>query len=256
MQPLFSAMTSIREAIVAAIKSLLKGKSFFQALLAFWAKPTFVKTQDGETRRGPSRRIADFLKEAETLLIDPNEGAGLKDFADKLKRQFREGLMSDPACMLPSYNHLLPTGFERGHYLTLDVGGSTLRVALVELRSRGDQGSESLIVSMESFKITPEIKKFDGVSFFAWMAARVRETTEKAAKLESAPDGPLPVSVAWSFPIEYALSFSLSFSLPHRHPLTLSPLSSRKHTHNHTSTRVQSPQSPTTLPPPYVARPT
>ncbi len=75
MQPLISAMSiNTREVFVAAIKSLLKGKSFIQALIAFWISPTSTKAQNAETGRSPLRSIADFLKEAESSLLGPNEG--------------------------------------------------------------------------------------------------------------------------------------------------------------------------------------
>lgn len=109
--------------------------------------------------------------------------------------------------MLPSYNHTLPGGDERGRYLSLDVGGSTLRVALVELRGQGEgvKGRESGIVCMESFPIGNAVMALEGVAFFDWMAARIVETLAKEK------EGPmweeqaiLPMSLAWSFPIEYA----------------------------------------------------
>ncbi|KAH8884699.1 actin-like ATPase domain-containing protein [Thozetella sp. PMI_491] len=202
MQPFVSAMTSIREVLVAAIKSLLRGKSFIQAFFAFWVSPALLKTQDVETRKVATRRIADFLKEAEGLLLDPTRADGLKQLSQKFKAQFRDGLMSNPACMLPSYNHQLPDGDERGQYLALDVGGSTLRVAMVELRSQGTQGRVSEIIRMQSFKIDPEIKKLEGMEFFGWMADKIVETTSTSVKSESGLNGPLPVGLAWSFPIE------------------------------------------------------
>lgn len=211
MQPLISAMTTLREVIVAALKSLLRGKSFFEAFLALWIDPATPKGQEVETENVPSATIEDFLKEAEQLFIPPSDGRRLKEFASKLKVQFREGLSSNPACMLPSYNHRLPNGYERGQYLVLDVGGSNLRVALVELRSRGARGSESGIIRMESFKIDTLVKSLEGMDFFDWVAGRISETLSKSEKKHShGPESPLPMGLAWSFPIEYAVS-------PHPH---------------------------------------
>ncbi|KAK0628907.1 hypothetical protein B0T17DRAFT_588888 [Bombardia bombarda] len=202
MRLLTSAMTSLREAVVAAIKSLLRGRSLIQAILAFWISPNTLKSQDVEPRKLLKKNIDDFLKEAETLLIGPIHGGGLRRFSERLKHQFREGLLSNPACMLPSYNSQLPSGHERGQYLALDVGGSTLRVALVELRGRGVQGDESVIVQMDSFKIDNSIRSLRGNAFFAWMAERIIQTVSKGSKQGQHAHQPLLMGLAWSFPIQ------------------------------------------------------
>jgi hexokinase len=106
-------------------------------------------------------------------------------------------------CMLPSYSHQLPRGTEVGRFVALDVGGSTLRVALVELCGRmSNIGEESRIVSMRNFHITPEIKALEGMAFFDWMAERILETLSAELDQHDGSDGPLPMSMAWSFPIE------------------------------------------------------
>ncbi|KAI0168970.1 hexokinase [Hypoxylon sp. FL1284] len=204
MQPLASAMTTFKKSLLAALRSFLRGRSFLQALLAFWISPKTMREQhmdvevDGK-RIYPSRTIEDFLREAEKLLLGPVEEDGLRRYSSELKAQFRERLHTHAECMLPSFNHLLPTGRERGQYLALDVGGSTLRVALVELRGREATGRESEIVRMVAFKITPEIKKLEGMSFFDWMAARIYEVIHK----DVSPDqDTIPLGLAWSFPVE------------------------------------------------------
>lgn len=200
-------MTALRDVFVAAIKSLLRGKSFLQTMLAFWISPPTVTGQDAKPpRKAAGRPAADFLKEAEVLLLGPIDGDGLRDFSAKLKAQFRRGLWSNPACMLPSYNHQLPTGQERGQFLALDVGGSTLRVALVELRGRGAKGSASNIVQFDSFKIDNEVRGLVGVAFFDWMATRILQTVAKGSKQGHSPEDPLLMGLAWSFPINQTSS--------------------------------------------------
>lgn len=203
-------MTSLRDVLLAAIKSLLRGKSFLQAILAFWINPATATAQDAKPKATApavsARTTADFLAEAELLLLDSARGAGLRDFATRLKRQFHQGLRSNPACMLPSYNHQVPNGRERGQFLALDVGGSTLRVALVELRGRDSKGEASSIVEINSFKIDHEIRGLRGPAFFDWMAARIVETVAKGSKQGHAPEDPLLVGLAWSFPIEQTSS--------------------------------------------------
>lgn len=220
-------MITLREVFLAAIKSLSRGKTFLQALLAFWISPALLKagsadpgssnpedrTPLGEPK--PRRSPHDFLKEAEGLFLDPVEGGdALERFALRLGAQFGEGLLRNPACMLPSYNHQLPNRSEHGRYLALDVGGSTLRIALVELRGSAGEGEgearrggeSSRILRLESFKIEREIKNLEGMAFFDWMARRIVDTVSKEAlDADHTPEKPLLMGLAWSFPIEYVV---------------------------------------------------
>lgn len=199
-------MASFRKTVLAAIvKSLLRGKSLIQAILAYWANPlAFHEGKTATIPPLPSKTIQDFLKEAETALLGPVSGDGLSRLSTGLKKQFLERLQSDLECMLPSYSHQLPTGNESGHYLALDVGGSTLRVALVELSGRDENGeAHSRIVSMRNFYIGKEVKDLVGIAFFDWMAARICDTISTGFESEHRPDQPLSMALAWSFPIEY-----------------------------------------------------
>ena len=192
----------MRKAILAAFKSFIRGRSFLQAIFAFWISPDALREQHhvgGGNGRLPSRSLDDFLREAEELLLGPVESDGLRRFSEALKAQFRERLHVCGENMLPSFNHLLPTGREKGQYLALDVGGSTLRVALVELRGREAGGRESEIVQIETFRITPEIKQYEGMAFFDWLAARIHEVLSRDGR---STEGCIPMGLAWSFPIE------------------------------------------------------
>ncbi|KAL2016870.1 hypothetical protein VTK56DRAFT_2904 [Thermocarpiscus australiensis] len=200
-------MTSVRDTLVAvlrSLKSLLQAKSFLQALLALWttSPATSATPKDG----GPTKVPADFLAEAERLLLDLNSPGALKRLSRELKRQFQAGLRSSPACMLPSYNSQLPTGHESGQYLALDVGGSTLRVALVELRGRGTSGCERRILRMDSFQIDSHVRNLRGTDFFDWMAEKIHRTIGQDSEKGHSPDRPLLMGLAWSFPIEQTSS--------------------------------------------------
>ncbi|KAK8069768.1 hexokinase-1 [Apiospora phragmitis] len=197
-------MTILRRAMLSALKTLVRGRSFLEALLAFWISPAVLKEHhvNGEPLQSRSRTIEDFLKEAEALLMGPLEGDRLNDFSSQLKLQFRERMQSRAECMLPSYNHLLPSGKETGQYLALDVGGSTLRVALVELRGREMPGRECSIVRIDTFKITPELKLLEGMAFFDWMAARIKDVLSEGDTQGRDPQSPILMGLAWSFPVE------------------------------------------------------
>lgn len=193
-------MTTFRKAFIAAIvKSLLRGKSLIQAILAYWTNPQELKGSRGS----PSKTLQEFLKEAEAALLGPVSGDGLQQLSAGLKNQFIERLQTDPQCMLPSYSHQLPTGSECGQYIALDVGGSTLRVAVVELRGReADADKQSEIVSMRNFRIGKDVKDLQGMAFFDWIAQRISETLEAGGHNDHSLEKPLSLALAWSFPIE------------------------------------------------------
>ncbi|EFX01343.1 hexokinase-like protein [Grosmannia clavigera kw1407] len=241
-------MTSLRGTLFAAIRSLVRGKSFLKVLLlrrteetpAIQAPedtaPTEVESPSASLSPSAStplstplssspsstpssaattipisqqinttRPVADFLSEAEELLLRPVESARLGLFSRQLKDQYRERLFASPACMLPSYNHQLPNGQEFGRYLCLDVGGSTLRVALIELHGQNRkelEEPESNILCIQTVKITPDVKRLEGMQFFDWVAFHIAETVSKVGGVKNAADEALPMGLAWSFPIE------------------------------------------------------
>ena len=119
----------------------------------------------------------------------------------KLQAELRQHMISSPQCMLPSFNYELPTGQERGTYLALEVGGSNLRLALVDLKGRSlGMGIQRTLC----FSIDTAIRQLKEYEFFDWMAERIGDIL----RVESEPsgytegNGPLPMGVAWSFPIE------------------------------------------------------
>ncbi|KAH6678858.1 hexokinase-1 [Plectosphaerella plurivora] len=219
-------MTTLRQSLLSAlVRQLLRGKSLIQAFLALWIVPTHsavsasapgsvsapagksvaVAVSVGPHSPGLRRSAEDFLREVELLVLAPLAADGLATLSTAVKAQFRDALKTKTECMLPSYNHQLPSGRETGRYLALDVGGSTLRVALVELHGtrKGASGPESEIVRIKAFPIGLDVKGLEGAAFFDWMAARIIEVlAEEKEGHRQESDGPLPMALSWSFPIE------------------------------------------------------
>ena len=117
-----------------------------------------------------------------------------------LRIQYKAKLRESDACMLPSYCHALPNGKETGTFISLDVGGSTLRIALIELHGR-DAQNPMVIKNMASFKIDEQIRRLPGTEFFDWMASNIQITLEETKDAWSSEET-LPLGLAWSFPIE------------------------------------------------------
>jgi hexokinase len=148
-------------------------------------------------------RMDDFLREIKRLFEGHLNGPSLLAMSSKLQEQFKPKLQSSNICMLPSYIHTLPSGRERGTYLALDVGGSTLRVAAVQLFGRKNGHGESMeILKMRSFRIDNSVKALKGHAFFDWMAEKIGEVLEDPIVKQAHGSGKIATGLAWSFPVE------------------------------------------------------
>jgi hexokinase len=148
-----------------------------------------------------------FLREVKQLFEAPLKLPNLLSMSARLQEQFKEKLQSSKICMLPSYNHTLPTGHERGTYLAVDLGGSNLRVALVELGGKpNEEGNCSTmhIVKMFTFRIDNIVRSLRGHDFFDWMAERIDEAIAEPEVKAAHGDDTFPMGISWSFPVEYA----------------------------------------------------
>lgn len=146
-----------------------------------------------------------FTREVCRLFTTSLSHATLLEMSKRLQLEFKPKLQAGTANMLPSFNHAMPTGDETGTFLSIDVGGSTLRVAIVTLSGRRSEqvGSPMEIASLQSWKIDDRVKSRKGKEFFDWMAARIEETLSKnGTKMGRDPNFPIDVGLAWSFPIE------------------------------------------------------
>ena len=148
--------------------------------------------------------MEDLLHEVQNLFEQQLRVESLLSISRKLQVELKERLDSSPQCMLPSHNYTLPSGEEKGTYLALEVGGSTLRVATVELSGRST-GPECLRVRrMECSPIDSNVRKLQGLSFFDWIAERIADmlVMDKEAYDHMLKVEPLHMGIAWAFPIE------------------------------------------------------
>jgi hypothetical protein len=160
--------------------------------------PTPVKMQSDYSMRG----MEDFMHEVSRLFEQPLQLQNLLSISNRLQSEFAEKLQASNISMLPSYTSTLPTGNEKGSYLALDVGGSTLRLALVELQGRNSKEGSMKIVKMFSHKIDNAVRGLKGREFFDWMADRIKELVSHPEVQRAHSDDIYDMGVAWSFPIE------------------------------------------------------
>ena len=149
------------------------------------------------------KSMEELLKNVQAAFGKQLRPEDLLTLSQKIQLEFKQHLIASPQCMLPSHNYVLPTGKENGTYLALEVGGSTLRVALVDLDGMG--GPQSLdIRGLENFPIPVNVRMLDGLEFFDWIAARTRDmlVTDQEAENHKPNPEPLHMGIAWAFPIE------------------------------------------------------
>ena len=158
----------------------------------------------------PWRSLDRLADEVEHTFSRHTRVDSLLSLSRKLQEEMKGRLQSCGQCMLPSHNYTLPTGQEEGTYVALDVGGSNLRVALVDLSGR-QRGSESVrLRRTHSTPIDRDIRALNGPMFFDWIAQRIRELVlvDKDVYEQMHGNGPLSMGMAWSFPIEYTFTAS------------------------------------------------
>lgn len=178
--------------VVSALETMILFPSLFRGFGRKRRKPFL----GAHWRR---RTLDDFAGEVESLFSTPLSTPNMVDMSEKIRAQFRNCLQDSPCNMLPSYTHALPSGSETGTYLALDVGGSTFRVALIELHGREQ---EMKIVRVASSYIDNSVKLLEGTKFFDWMANEIENMLKDVGTDYGRGEIALPIGLSWSFPIE------------------------------------------------------
>ncbi|KAH8599011.1 hypothetical protein B0O99DRAFT_650224 [Bisporella sp. PMI_857] len=204
MQPFIAAMTKVRQVFYSAfLRSLLRTRSWLATILRFWISPNVLKGENVDQPSNVSRqRVELFLEEVKDLFEKQTRIEKSLAFSNGMKKQFEVRLVESDICMLPSYNHQLPAGHECGNYLALDVGGSTFRVALIELSGKKTEGDGCNILRSKSFKIDAGVRQLKGLLFFDWMAERIESTLSGQPEGHEDSGDPLSMGLSWSFPIQ------------------------------------------------------
>lgn len=139
----------------------------------------------------------DILKKASTT-------ASLVPVVQKLAYTMESSLAdSSSATMLPSLISTLPSGRETGTYLSVDVGGSTLRIALIKLFGRSS-GIKPRVLSSSTHPINRDIKALSGVAFFEWIANHIKDLLFSQNYLHHH----ISMGLSWSFPFAQLESVS------------------------------------------------
>ncbi|KAH7378821.1 hexokinase [Pyrenochaeta sp. MPI-SDFR-AT-0127] len=127
----------------------------------------------------------------------------LKEIVNVFRQELDEGLSKDGQNipMNISLVHNLPTGKEKGTILTLDLGGTNLRVCKVVLHGDEMEEEERSTLDQEQYRIPQELKTSDAETLWTFIAERVGEFMKKEGldKVYS-KDNPMPLGFTFSYP--------------------------------------------------------
>ncbi|KAK6534544.1 hypothetical protein TWF281_005858 [Arthrobotrys megalospora] len=163
---------------------------------------------------GKTPELSNLEEVLENELLASIPAEYMQGISTSLTAAYATGLKESTASMLPSHIYFLPSGQETGFYLAVDLGGSTLRVAIVHLEGYKDpslRGSpidpsnprpmNIVVIRSWGGANVDHLKTLTGDVFFDWIADKIGEVVaEKFGKRMT--DELLPLGLSWSFPIE------------------------------------------------------
>lgn len=92
-----------------------------------------------------------------------------------------------------------PTGKEQGSFLTVDLGGTNLRVCWITLNGKTKSTEHDIVVEQDQYKMSSEIKTGDASDLWTFIADSLKKFL-KDQKLEATADQPLPLGFTFSYP--------------------------------------------------------
>lgn len=130
----------------------------------------------------------------EMLTIGDEE---LRKITHNFIETLKEGLSHEgnTVPMLPAFVFGWPTGNEEGSYLSLDLGGTNLRVCKIDLK--GDRKFE---LTQTKFRLTDEQKKIEGEELFDFCAQCCKEFVDSHC-MKDIGDKKLPLGFTFSYPM-------------------------------------------------------
>lgn len=151
-------------------------------------------------QRTELKKMADLPSNLEKELDDLDEqfwipGEKLKDIVKRFREELDEGLAKHEQniAMHQTWVHRLPSGNERGTFITLDLGGTNLRVCEINLHGHEKEGKEKTQLDQKQYKLPEELKKGDADGLFNFIAQELEDFVKsKGLDKEYSKDRPMP----------------------------------------------------------------
>ena len=142
--------------------------------------------------------LSSIVESFTSAVSASNLGVYSEELLGDVKHSLRE---NSPITMLPNYN-ISPTGEEHGLYLVIDLGGSTLRIAVVDISKPHPKLSRTeriTIVVEKSWIIGNDFKRID-YEFFKYIGSKINEILVGQNVIDV--NSVINTGITWSFPLE------------------------------------------------------
>lgn len=139
---------------------------------------------------------------SEKLIVDDN---ALFKIKNEIQAEFSHGLNyhGTDVSMIPTFVYGLPDGTECGTYLSLDLGGTNMRVCEVNL-----SGDRNFSISQEKYKITEDLKTGEFTELFSYMAKSIGHFISTKSQSKKGQRIPLGFTFSCVFHADYIISIS------------------------------------------------
>ncbi|KAJ4313995.1 Hexokinase isoenzyme 2 [Neodidymelliopsis sp. IMI 364377] len=130
-------------------------------------------------------------------------GNKLKDIVKRFREELDEGLAEQDQniAMYLTWVHNLPTGNEKGTFLTLDLGGTNLRVCEITLYGHKKEGKEKTELDQKQYKLPQELKTGDADGLWNFIAEELEDFVKsKGLDKKYTKDKPMPLGFTFSYP--------------------------------------------------------
>ncbi|KAH0605590.1 uncharacterized protein H6S33_004812 [Morchella sextelata] len=145
----------------------------------------------------PDAELLQLLQQLEAPLKN------LPQLAHDFEATFHDLALTSTTQFLPTPVRVLPSGDETGQFLALDLGGTNLRVGVVELLGRrsldtGD-GERLRIPTQGSWSIPEHLKSSTAEDLFHWVSERIRNVLREQPTTTA---DVMELGITFSFPME------------------------------------------------------
>ncbi|KUI56426.1 Hexokinase [Cytospora mali] len=162
--------------------------------------PVVEKTDNAEPRHAEVPLSPDLEAEFQTLKAAFTVTTGmLKEITYRFQKELEAGLQKpfQNIAMYPTWVFGFPSGQEKGQYLTIDLGGTNLRVCWITLKGP----SHDTEVLQDTYKLPKHIKTGTADELWGLIADSLSDFLDKH-DLHGTEDEPLPLGFTFSYPVQ------------------------------------------------------
>ncbi|KAK5075584.1 hypothetical protein LTS08_001349 [Lithohypha guttulata] len=158
-----------------------------------------IDTIDGHQKEGLPKELRDELDKLEKQFTVTTEK--LKEITKRFQEELEEGLKENGKniAMFVTWVLGFPTGEEKGSFLTVDLGGTNLRVCWITLNGKTKDKEHDIVVKQDSYTMPGELKTGNASDLWSFIAQSLQKFIEKE-NLTATPNEPLPLGFTFSYP--------------------------------------------------------